>query len=75
MDKSLKPVRGPKKPSFSFSGVGHFQLIHFLEAYHKKCVSIGEEEAALRIEILVDFFKNDFKPEDGLSFNPARLGF
>jgi hypothetical protein len=75
MEKTLKPVRGPKKPSFSFSGVGHFQLIHFLEAYHKKCVSIGEEEAALRIELLVDFFKNDFKPEDGLRFDSSKLGF
>ena len=75
MEKILKPTRGPKKPSFSFSGVGHAQLIHFLTAYHKKCISIGEEEAALRIEILIDYFKNDFKPEDGLYFDPTKLGF
>ena len=72
---NLKPTRGPKKPSFSFSGVGHFQLIHFLEAYQKKCLSIGEEEAAFRIEMLVDYFKNDFKPDAGLHFDSKKLGF
>lgn len=71
----MNPTRGPKKPSFSFSGVGHFQLIHFLEEFHKKCVSIGEEESSLRIECMIDFFKNDFKPENGLTFDSKKLGF
>ncbi len=72
---SLKPTRGPKKPSFTFSGVGHSQLIYFLTDFHKKCISIGEEEAALRVECMLEFFKNDFKPESGLHFDPKKLGF
>lgn len=71
----MKPTRGPKKPSFSFSGVGHAQLIHFLNEFHKKCVSKGEEEAALRIECMMEYFKNDFKPENGLHFDSKKLGF
>lgn len=71
----IKPVRGPKKPSYSFSGVGHFQLIHFLEEYRKKCESINEEEAAFRIELLIDYFKNDFNPDNGLHFDSKKLGF
>ena len=70
----FKP-RGPQKPSFKATGISHFTLINFLEQYQKKLNTIGEEEASLRIEMLVEFFKNDYDPGRGLQFDTKKLGF
>lgn len=71
----FKPTRGPQKPSFKNTGISHFALIRFLESYQRKLNSIGEDDSALRIELLVDFFKNDYEPGRGLDFDSRKLGF
>lgn len=70
----FKP-RGPQKASFKATGISHFKLIDFLEKYQNKLNSIGEEEAAFRIEMLVDYFKNDYDPDKSLAFDTRKLGF
>jgi len=71
----FKPTRGPQKPSFKATGISPFQMIKFLERYQEKLNSIGEQEAAFRIEMLVDYFENDYNSETGLFFDSRKLGF
>lgn len=70
----FKP-RGPQKSSFKMTGINHFTLISFLEQYQRKLNTVGEEEAAFRVEMLVDYFKNDYDPNKGLTFDTRKLGF
>lgn len=71
----FKPTRGPQKPTFKQSGISPFQLIKFLENYKNKLDSIGEKDSAFRIEMLVDYFEQDYHADRALHFDSSKLGF
>jgi len=71
----FKPTRGPQRAAFSAkSGISQFQLIKFLEQYHKILIE-RKIEGAIDIEILIEFFKNDYDDSKPLVFDSKRLGF
>lgn len=69
----FKPTRGPQRPSITKTGISHFQLIKFLEQYRSALERKGLE-SALDVEMLVDYFKNDYDPAKPLVFDSVKLG-
>jgi len=69
----FKPTRGPQRAAFSArSGISAFQLIKFLEQY-QDCLERRNQET-LNVEMLVEFFKNDYDPDKPLKFDSVKLG-
>lgn len=71
----FKPTRGPQRASFKSTGISQTQMIKFLEKYKEKIDRTGEIESSYRIEMLIDFFINDYNPDKGLHFDSTKLGF
>ena len=71
----FKPHRGPQKPSFQPSGISPNKLIQFLEHAQHRCADAGEEEAAFRFEMMVEYLRKDYVPGKPLEFNSMVLGF
>lgn len=46
-----------------------------MESYQKKLDVIGEKEASFRIEMFIDYLKNDYNMDQGLIFDSRKLGF
>lgn len=70
----FKPTRGPQRAAFSAkSGISQFQLIKFLEGYQRALERKGVE-GAVDIEILIDYFKNDYDDSKPLVFDSVKLG-
>ena len=71
----FKPTRGPQKASYKVSGFNHLHLISFLKDYQDKLYTIGEEDSAFRIEMLIEYFRNDYQQDSELVFKSTQLGF
>lgn len=69
----FKP-RGPQKASFKPTGINHFQLIKFLEQCQKRLEVEGEKDSAFRIEMIKEYFKEDYSPGKPLEFDGRVLG-
>jgi len=69
----FKP-RGPQKATFKPSGINHFALIRFFEDCRKKLDERGEAESAFYMEMLSEYFKNDYEEGKPLVFNSRVLG-
>lgn len=70
----FKPTRGPQRAAFSAkSGISQFQLIKFLESYRDALERRGSE-SALEIELLIDYFKNDYDDSKPLVFDSRKIG-
>lgn len=70
----FKPTRGPQRAAFSAkSGISQFQLIKFLESYRDALERRGSE-SALEIELLVEYFKNDYDDSKPLVFDSRKVG-
>jgi len=70
----FKP-RGPQKPSFKNTGISHFTLIKFFEEYRNYVAKKDpESESAFTLELLEEYFKNDYDPDKTLKFDPVKLG-
>jgi hypothetical protein len=50
-------------------------LITFLKDYQNKLNTIGEEDSAFRIEMLIEYFRNDYQQDSELVFKSTQLGF
>ena len=70
----FKPTRGPQRAAFSAkSGISKFQLIKFLEQYQRYLEKKGHG-SALDVELLVEYFKNDYDESKPLVFDSVKLG-
>jgi len=70
----FKPHRGYHKPTISArSGINQFQLIKFLEHYRNALEKRGSE-SALEIELLIEYFKNDYDDSRPLVFDSTKVG-
>jgi len=69
----FKP-RGPQQPSFKQTGISQFQLVKFLEDAQKRLELEGEKESAFHIEMIAEYFKQDYEPGKPLKFNGRVLG-
>jgi len=70
----FKPTRGPQRAAFSAkSGISQFQLIKFLEQYRNALEKRGSE-SALEIELLIEYFKNDYDDSRPLVFDSTKVG-
>ena len=70
----FKPTRGPQRPAISArSGINQFQLIKFLENYHK-ALQTRKSESAFEIELLIEYFKNDYDESKPLVFDSRKIG-
>lgn len=69
-----KPHRGYQKPAIGArSGISQFQLIKFLESYKMALERRGEENT-LEIELLIEYFKNDYDDSRPLVFDSKKIG-
>lgn len=70
----FKPTRGPQRAAFSAkSGISQFQLVKFLESY-QMALERRKSEGALDVELLVEYFKNDYDESKPLVFDSVKLG-
>lgn len=70
----FKPTRGPQRPAIGAkTGISPFQLIKFLEQY-QQYLERNNMESAVDIELLVEYFKNEYDPYKPLIFDTIKLG-
>lgn len=71
----FKPTRGAQRPSKTTHGINPFALIKFLESAKTKCEQEGDRDSALRFELMVEYFRNDYEPGKPLKFTGGVIGF
>lgn len=71
----FSPHRGPHKPKFVSEGISQSGIIKLMEYAQQRCAEAGEEDAAFRFEMLVEYFKKDYVPGKPIKISPMILGF
>lgn len=71
----FSPHRGPHKAKFVSEGVSHSGIIKLMEYAQQLCLEKGEEDAAFRFEMLVEYFRKDYVPGKPIKLNAMMLGF
>lgn len=69
------PTRGAQRPSLSLHGISAFALIRFLEQAKNKCEQEGDKDSALKFELMVEYFRNDYEPGKPLKFTGRVIGY
>lgn len=70
----FKPTRGPSKPSLRTSGINEFALVKFLEQAQKHLELNNKKEEAFVVEMLGEYFKQDYEPGKPLKFTASAVG-
>lgn len=66
--------RGPQKPKMNMMGINQFKLVHFMKDCKDRLNLAGEKEAALYMEMLETFFREDYDQGKPLVFKSTILG-
>lgn len=71
----FKPTRGAQRPSKTLQGINPFALIKFLEQAKMKCEQEGDNDSALKFELMVEYFSKDYEPGKPLKFTGGVIGY